>query len=408
MSKILVGLFGSALSSVNYGCTALALTQINLIQDIAKDQGKQVEYWVFSDETEDTILKTRKLLNIDDIHSKYVIRLKTGFSGFKRLRADINACDLIIDITYGDSFSDIYGKKFFFLYSLPKYYAIKSGRPFVLAPQTIGPFYSSLAKKVARWIINRTDYIFTRDLLSLECVKELSPSSDPKITSDLAMNLPFSRINRTTTKNCIQVGLNVSSMLWTKEGEKSNITLKLSYRELTYRLLDYLRDNYYETHLIAHVYENGEFTEYGLAKQLNEEYPDSTILAPSFSDPIEAKSYMSKLDVMIGSRMHATIGAFSAGVPVIPMAYSRKFEGLYSTIGYDYIIDCNRETVETALEKVQEYLKNLSYLKTARDIAYEKALSLNQNYFNALSDIISTIGCENTTHAENESKGKME
>lgn len=392
MSKILVGIFGAALSSVNYGCTALALTQISLIQKIAKDQGKHVEYWIFSDETEDTLIKIRKLLHINDIYSKYVIRLKTGLSGLKRLRSDINSCDLIIDITYGDSFSDIYGEKFFFLYSLPKYYAIKSGKPFVLAPQTIGPFYSSLAKKAAKWIINKTDYIFTRDLLSLECVKKLSPHSNPKITSDLAMNLPFSRIVDTTKKNSKLVGLNVSSMLWAKEGAKSNIALKLSYRELTYRLLDYFRENNYETHLIAHVYEKGDFTEYSLSKQLNNEYQDSTVLAPSFSDPIEAKSYMSKLDVMIGSRMHATIGAFSSGVPVIPIAYSRKFEGLYSTIGYDYIIDCNKESVETALERVQEYLKNISYLKVARDLAYEKALALNQNYFNTLSEIISTIG----------------
>ena len=38
--------------------------------------------------------------------------------------------------------------------------------------------------------------------------------------------------------------------------------------------------------------------------------------------------------------MHACIAAFSAGVPVVPMAYSRKFNGLFGTLGYKRVADC--------------------------------------------------------------------
>ena len=38
--------------------------------------------------------------------------------------------------------------------------------------------------------------------------------------------------------------------------------------------------------------------------------------------------------------MHACIAAFSSGVPVVPMAYSRKFAGLFGTLGYMRTVDC--------------------------------------------------------------------
>ena len=54
---------------------------------------------------------------------------------------------------------------------------------------------------------------------------------------------------------------------------------------------------------------------------LHEIFPN-TIVAPYFATPMEAKSYISGMDLFIGARMHATIAAISAGVPVIPFSYS--------------------------------------------------------------------------------------
>lgn len=41
------------------------------------------------------------------------------------------------------------------------------------------------------------------------------------------------------------------------------------------------------------------------------------------------------MDFFAGARMHACIAAVSSGVPVYPLAYSRKFNGLFvETLGY--------------------------------------------------------------------------
>jgi polysaccharide pyruvyl transferase WcaK-like protein len=77
-------------------------------------------------------------------------------------------------------------------------------------------------------------------------------------------------------------------------------------------------------------------------------------LAPKFSSPVEAKSYISNLDFFTGARMHATIAAFSSGVPVVPVAYSRKFSGLYGTLGYKNLVDGQSDTTQAAIDTILE------------------------------------------------------
>ena len=100
MKTLRVGLFGGALHSVNYGVTALTLTQLQLLEKLSKQTGIGLEYLVFSDDPEAAVEAAKKLLGLKDLTVKYVVRLKTGLSGLIRLKKDISQCDLIIDLTY--------------------------------------------------------------------------------------------------------------------------------------------------------------------------------------------------------------------------------------------------------------------------------------------------------------------
>jgi len=63
------------------------------------------------------------------------------------------------------------------------------------------------------------------------------------------------------------------------------------------------------------------------------------------------------MDLFIGARMHSTIAAFSSGVPVIPIAYSRKFNGLYDTLQYPYYIDAKSNiTEENAITAILTFM----------------------------------------------------
>ena len=65
--------------------------------------------------------------------------------------------------------------------------------------------------------------------------------------------------------------------------------------------------------------------------------------------------------------MHSTIAAFSAAVPVIPFSYSRKFEGLFESLDYPYLVkgcsfslDCAVENTLAWIEKHYELKHNMT------------------------------------------------
>lgn len=391
MKKIIVGLFGIALESVNFGVTALAFTQIQMLRRIKQELGCELEYWLFSDDSDCAADHIKSGDGRDDIKIKYIVRIRTGFAGLKKLNEDIKRCDLIIDLTYGDSFSDIYGIKNFYLYSLPKFISIKNKRRLIMGPQTIGPFYKKSVQIAARYILKKAYQVVTRDSLSLEYAKRMTGRNDILLTSDLAMNLSYETSScEYRIKGKLNIGLNVSLLMWKNDSENSKLNVKLPYKELVMRLLEKLKERDIAVHLIVHVYNKKGFTEYTLAEELHQQYA-YTVLAPKFQNPIQAKNYMSGLDCFIGSRMHATIGAFSAGVPVIPVSYSRKFEGLYGTLGYDHCIDCSRETVSSAIKKIMDKLMNLELLRKEQKEALLKAKSMNEAYYEFLRASIEAL-----------------
>lgn len=95
-----------------------------------------------------------------------------------------------------------------------------------------------------------------------------------------------------------------------------------------------------------------------------------------FENPIEAKSYIANMDVFIGARMHATIGALSAGVATIPFAYSKKFKTMFGNLHYDYTIEARELDTEVALEQTLTYIREYKTLaeaaKNASKITKEK------------------------------------
>ena len=63
--------------------------------------------------------------------------------------------------------------------------------------------------------------------------------------------------------------------------------------------------------------------------------------------------------------MHSTIGAFSSGVPVVPMAYSRKFNGLFcDTLQYDAMVDLKRQTCDEILSNIIAFYNERENLKS--------------------------------------------
>lgn len=60
----------------------------------------------FSGESSAILTPLSNYIRTDNIVFEEIVRLRTGLRGIIQLRKAISKCDLVIDLTYGDSFSE--------------------------------------------------------------------------------------------------------------------------------------------------------------------------------------------------------------------------------------------------------------------------------------------------------------
>ena len=364
MNKMKIALLGFDFSSPNKGCEALAYSFVNMISELNIDK---IELHVFGSGELGVI--PQRYPNITFVGHR--LRMKRPNYWVELLKM-FKRMDCIFDITFGDGFSDIYGKLWNANTDMAKEIAIRSGVPFVLLPQTYGPYASTLLKYWAANIVKRATKVFSRDELSAAEMRILG-CKNVIVTTDLAFALPYNKTQYSISGDRLKVGLNVSSLLW--DGGH-NIKLKTDYKDFCREIVKkYSISTNAEVHLIPHVIDKKNPSalenDSRICRLLKQEFSDA-ILAPDFESPIDAKSYISNMDVFIGARMHSTIGAMSSGVPAIPFSYSKKFEGLYGNLQYPYIISATQLDTLEAINLVEKYISERDKLEEARKAAMSK------------------------------------
>lgn len=165
------------------------------------------------------------------------------------------------------------------------------------------------------------------------------------------------------------------------------------YPDLIRRLIRHFTETLpgIELHLVPHVIvaegpmqvEDDQRASAALAR----EFPD-VVLAPAFASPSEAKSYIAGMDFFAGARMHACIAAFSSGVPVVPMAYSRKFAGLFGSLGYDRTVDCTGSSADAVFAAVTQGWDTRETLAREVAEALPRGLARLDGYEAALRSLI--------------------
>lgn len=389
---IVIGLMWHEYPSGNLGVGALTHSHFKVLDGIIKDMNILVEYIAISYVHENEI--DFKQITPHPVHYMR-LSIKDIISNPKSyftLKSLISTCNIVLDLSAGDSFTDIYGFKRFIQQFFTKYIAISTKTPLILSPQTIGPFDKWYGRILSKFIFKRSLCIFARDCLSYDFLNNIKIKDNVKLSSDLAFVLPYSRDLFSHDKTYIHFGINVSGLLINGGYDNSNqFSLRISYplfiRDLIKRFSCYEK---VRIHLVSHVISDFYQIEddYRACHQLSKEFPNC-VLAPKFTNPYDAKSYISGLDFFSGARMHATIAAFSSGVPVVPVSYSRKFSGLFGSLGYDCLVDGKINTNEEALTIIQTAFENRHIL--SETIVRGNLLAQNRinEYRNYLIDALS-------------------
>lgn len=361
------GFFGLSFKDPNKGCEALTYTFLDMLQRMYPTDKLHLISFVPTDE----LGEAQKVFPDLDLRG-YYLNIYSPKS-WCRVYKEVKKCDCIFDASYGDGFTGIYGTARNFVQALRKQLPVWAHKPYFLLPQTYGSYKFPFVK----WsigLISKANLAYARDE---KTAKEVGPFV--KVTSDMAFRLPYNKEMYHLQGDGRKFGISVSSLLW-DDDTRERFGLSVDYHRFYLDLIDYLiNETDFEIHLISHVVDADNFNahenDYRICSVIKEKYKDNNrvVVAPIFKTAIDAKSYIANMDIFLGSRMHATIGAISSGVTTIPFSYAYKFETLYSKLNYPYIISATKVTTEDALIKTKEWISNPNPLHEAGIKAVEKA-----------------------------------
>ena len=386
-SDITVGLLWHSPSSSNLGVGALTVANLALIREAGKRAGVTTRF---------------KLIGYVDNNPHYiqdpdveVVRIPgrdmvTGSEAFKQ---SLKSCQVIFDIGAGDSFASIYGWKRLMFLLFSKWRAAASGNPLILSPQTIGPFDSAWSRFFAKKVLKGAALVFARDEISLEfCHKTLGITSDKtRLATDVAFALPYDEIKLDTTDRP-RVGINVSGLLFSGGYTQNNqFGLSFSFRDFIESFVDWLIDEGCEVHFINHVISKDPLESDTQAGKILAEGRSQIVVAPQLESPGAVKGYISQMDFFAGARMHACIAAVSTGVPCAPLAYSRKFEGLFGSLGFNRTIDMRSATLEEALSDARKVFLEREQVKAEIEGARREAAKRLEHYIEPVRTILSQV-----------------
>ncbi|TLX73960.1 polysaccharide pyruvyl transferase family protein [Labilibacter sediminis] len=355
--------------NTNLGVSALAYSSLALIEDALKLKDLSVTFVGCKFTRRDKVLlgdneyEFETLEGLDYFRVKSLLKMLFQYKKYKPHK--LLGFDYIVDIGAGDSYADIYGlARFYRMYNSKRLFKVLRKKQLLL-PQTIGPFKDKKIEKKAFDILKSFTYVFGRDQLSYNYANKFIRRDKLDESIDVAFYLPFKAYKFKEGKT--HIGINVSGLLWNGGYTKNNqFNLTSNYQKLIRNTIEYfINEENCVVHLVGHVVPEYEHVEndFTVCELLNKEY-NSTILAPRFKSPIEAKSYIAGLNFFTGARMHSTIAAFSAGVPVCPMAYSRKFNGLFvNTLQYDWLGDCVNDDTQKVFNDIVDAFNKRKELK---------------------------------------------
>lgn len=385
-ARVTVGLLWHSFSSDNLGVGALSESQVAICEAAAQRADVDLRFIVFGTTGGRDYTPAGK-----NIRQGSPISLKQLVTGRSPFLHELDECDLVLDIGEGDSFTDIYGMRRFRVHIASKLAVLARRRPLILSPQTIGPFERWYTRWLARRVMQRCARVFTRDGLSTEYLHSIGLAGKANEAIDVAFRLPYTQPGKPGGAVC-RIGVNVSGLLFSGGYAGANqFGLSLDYPQLMRDLLArWCADQSLEVWLVPHVLSDPmprDDDRVAIAV-LAAEFPQAR-LAPSFASPGEAKSFIAGLDFLTGARMHACIAAFSSGVPVVPLAYSRKFNGLFASLGYRWLADGKTMSNEQALAAIIGGFERREELRSALHAANRKAEELLWQYESHLAELFS-------------------
>jgi len=248
---------------------------------------------------------------------------------------------------------------------------VRLKKPVVLYAQSIGPFNNEHLKSIASDVLSSVSAINLRDEISVKYVEDLNLKNHlpVKVTADIANLLPLSDIQYTKDL-LIEEGLDITQPFvtmtlkpWSFPGSPDSEKKRQSYIDALNDLIRHINRNYHMSVLLipmdianasksrfknvikkylAKFIKLRDLSEKSLINQILKENHSNErlrVLKGRYS-PSVVKTIISLSELHVATRMHSSIFAASAGVPILGIAYEPKMKSFMEILHQeDYLMD---------------------------------------------------------------------
>lgn len=236
--------------------------------------------------------------------------------------------------------------------------------------------------------LNNFDAIMVRESLSYNALKEKNINAPVYLIPDPAFTMAEQEPVEMPMMEKDCVGLNVSPMVVSKES-RGGIVLKN-----TINLINYITERGKQVALIPHVCNrsNGD-GDYSVMKTLLDKVnqPKRCLLVGYWYTAPEIKYIISKCDMFIGARTHATIAAYSMCVPTAVIGYSVKARGIAKDL---FGTDQNYVLPVQQLETEKDFITMYDFLDENKSSIKQRLCDIMPEYINraeSATDILHSV-----------------
>ena len=214
---------------------------------------------------------------------------------------------------------------------------------------------------------NNFDTVTVRESISLENLKDIIGNDKLKYFPDPAFVMESQKIELPKVFNKGKViGVNVSNLITNKKYGSESSKILNSYK----KMIDYILENTDESIiLIPHVMNSADLS---TLKVLYKNYESNKRVELVTNENLNAKQIkyiISKCDMFVGARTHATIAAYSTCVPTLVLGYSVKSKGIAKDI---FGTDKNYVLPVSNLDSEEYMVDGFKWLYSNKDIISNK------------------------------------
>ncbi|MCC5909088.1 MAG: polysaccharide pyruvyl transferase CsaB [Clostridiaceae bacterium] len=302
---------------------------------------------------------------------------------FKDIIKAIKKADIVIS-GGGSILQDVTSSRSLMYYLGIIYLAKKMGKKVMFYGNGFGPINRNFNKKIAAHIINRVDAITVRDYQSKELMQSLGIHKKIEVTADVTFHMDLlskeetDKILKQEKINEEDKFIGISVRRWKSQE---------NYKEIIAKTGDYLGKRGYKIIFIPMQHPN-DLT-------ISQEIADLMEIEPKIIEnkysPKEIIAIISRLDVLIGMRLHSLIFAAIHNIPMVGLEYDPKISSFLKLVdqnsgGHVERLDTIElwAAIDDTLDKSKEYEEKLTmkseelHKKAGRNIEILKELLIRR------------------------------